>query len=270
MSGQIKFFKKNHIDADNINPELTVTDLVASNDGQEFLKFLRNRNNNSGWNTSSSTDAANTEILIDLKDYQDVDTIILVRHNFKDFLIEFFDVGLGDFDTYLNVVNNTEKTTFVSKSVNTNKIRITISATMTVDDDKSMRQLIVTENFFSGAFEGWPEIKKPVTSLNKREDDMLSGKKRIVETRGAFSCSLEVKLLKIDTDLSLIENIYFNREGVLMLLSGGVEDQFSSRRIGYRNEDIVLVRPTNELELPWVKNYTTGIKIKMKLSEVVK
>lgn len=271
MSGQIKFYKKNHVDVDRVNPSIVVTDPVATNAGNDFVKFLRNRNNNSGWNTSGSTDAANTEIFIDLRDFQKVDMIMLVRHNFKNFLIEYWDLGAADFVTYLNVVNNTDKTTFIEKSVYTNQIKITITGTMIADDDKTMRQLIVTEKFFSGEFVGWPEIKSPVTSFNKKTTDMISGKVRVVETRGAFSCSLEVKLLKIDEDLTMIENIYYNREGVLMLLSGGDEDQFTNRRVGYRNEDIVLVRPTNELELPYVKGiYTAGIKIRMKLEETVK
>lgn len=270
MSGQIKFFRKNHIDADRVSPVLTVTDTIATNNGQDYLKFLRNRNNNSGWNTSGSSDAANTEILVDLKDFQTVDTVMLIRHNFKNFLVEYYDTDSADFETYQSFTNNEEVTTLIEKSVYTNQIKITITGTISPDDDKTMRQLIVTENFFSGQFEGWPEIKKPETSLNKKITSMVSGKVRIVETRGAYSCSIDVKLLKIDEDLTLIENIYFNREGVLMLLSGGDEDQFSSRRIGYRNEDIVLVRPVNELELPFVKNYKSGIKIKMNLAETVR
>lgn len=271
MSGQIKFFRKNHIDADRVSPVITVTDSVATNNGQEYIKFLRNRNNNSGWNTSGSNDSANTQILVELRDYQNVDVIMFVRHNFKNFLVEVYDSGFGDFVEYANIVNNEETTTLLEKSVYTDQVRITIYGTTEPDLDKTMRQLIITENFFSGQFEGWPIIKKPVTSLNKKVTSMISGKKRIVETRGAYSCELNVKLLKIDEDLTMIENIFFNREGVLMLLSGGNEDQFSSRRIGYRNEDIVLVRPVNELELPFVKGiYSTGIKIKMKLIEAVR
>lgn len=270
MSGQIKFYRKSHIDADRVSPVITVTDLTATNNGQDFIKFLRNRNNNSGWNTSGSDDAANTQILVDLGDYQNVDMIMFVRHNFKNFLIEFYDSDLGDFNTYENVIDNEVATSLFEKSIYTNQIRITITGTMVADDDKTMRQLIITQSFFNGQFEGWPQINKPTASLNKKSTKMISGKVRIVETRGAYSCELSVKLLKIDEDLTIIENIYFNREGVLMLLSGGDEDQFSSRRIGYRNEDIVLVSPTNELELPFVKNYTTGIKIKMKLVEVVR
>lgn len=271
MAGQIKFFKKSFIDADRTNPTITVTDSVATNDGQEFVEYLRNRNNNSGWNTSGSADSANTEILIELKDFQDVDMVMLVKHNFKNFLVEYFDIGLGSFQTYGSFTDNTNTTTLIEKSVNTDQIRITITGTFVADDDKTMRQLIVTENFFEGQFEGWPVIRNPKSSLNRKTSSMLSGKQRVVESRGAYSCELEVSLLKIAEDLSLIEKIYYNREGVLMLLSGGLEDQFSSLRVGYRNEDIVLVRPVNELELPFVKGiYSTGIKIKMKLAEVVR
>ena len=271
MSKQIKFWRKSFIDADRTNPEITITDTVAENTGQDFVRFLRNRNNNSGWNTSGSTDAAQTQILVSLKDFQQVDMVLFVLHNFKDFLVEYFDVDAGDFQEYMTFTNNEEKTTLIERSVNTDQIRITIQGTMTADDDKTLRQLVIAEKFFFGEFEGWPIIKKPTTSVNKQVSEMVSGKFRIVETRGAFSCELEVKLLKIDEDLSLIENIYFNREGVLMLLSGGDEDQFSSRRVGYRNQDIVLVQPTNELQLPFVKGiYSTGIKIKMRLAEVVR
>lgn len=272
MGGQINFYKKSHIDLDRDNPELTVTDSVASDTGSTTLKFLRNRNNFSGWLTTGSTDAANTEILFDLKDFQDIDTIMLIKHNFKNFLIEYFDVGSGSFVTYENVTNNTLDTNIYKKtaSINTNQIKLTINATIVVDADKSMRQFIITESFGVGEFEGWPQIKRPVASLNKKVDKVLGGKSRVVEKRGSFSVDLEVKFWVIDEDLNLVENIYYNREGVLMLLSGEDESQFKTTRVGYRNEDVFLVRPTNELSLPYDKGiYSNGIKVKMKLDEVI-
>ena len=134
-----------------------------------------------------------------------------------------------------------------------------------------MRQVIISEKFIYGQLVSYPEIKKPVSSLNKRKDGTLSGKSRVVETRGSFSCNLSVKFLVIDNDLTLIENLFYHREGVLMLLSGGLESQFRTKRIGYRNKDIVLVRPVNELELPYDRGvYTNGIIINISLEEVIK
>lgn len=268
---QIKFFTKNLIDLDRPNPVLSVTDAVALNDGASYLKYLRNRNNNSGWNTTSSTDAANTELLFDLFDLQQVDMVMLVVHNFKNYLVEYWDILTGSWQTYANVTNNTEDTTIHELSVETTKIRVTIYNTFLVDDDKSLRQMIITEKFIYGQLNSYPEIKKPTNSLNKKKSQMLSGKSRVVESRGSFSCNLSVKFLVIDNDLTIIENLFYHREGVLMLLSGGVESQFRTKRIGYRNKDIVLVRPVNELELPYDKSvYTNGIVINIALEEVIK
>jgi len=267
-TGQITFYRKNHIDLDRPNPILSVTDSVAIEDGSASLQFLRNRNNNSGWITSGSDDTANTELLIDLKDFQDVDQVMLVKHNFKDYLVEYWDGAA--FQLYVDTVGDIKDTTILDNPVNTSKLRITIYTTQVTDADKTLRQLIVAEKFGSGAFEGWPIIKNPKTSLNKRKNKMLSGKTNIVEKRGFFSCELNVKFLGIDGDLEMIEDIYFQREGVLMLLSGGDEDQFRNKRIGYRNEDIILVRPVDELNLPYAQGvYANGIKLKMKLEEVV-
>jgi hypothetical protein len=265
-------YRKNHIDLDRPNPVLSVTDLTALNSGEAYLKFLRNRNNNSGWNTSGSNDAANTELLIELKDWLKVDMIMLVIHNFKNFKVEYYDSGAADFVEIQNFVNNANKTTLLDNlNLITNAIKITVFGTFVADEDKTMRQLIITENFITGSFEGWPQIKKPVASTNRKKSKMLSGRSRIIETRGFFSATLDVKFLVIDNDLTIIENLYFHREGVLMLLSGGNEQQFRTNRIGYRNEDIVLVRPTNELELPYTNGvYNNGIKITMNLEEVVK
>ena len=111
---QVKFFNKNHIDLDRPNPVLSVVDAVALNDGAAYLKYLRNRNNNSGWNTTGSTDAANTQLLFELFDLQKVDVVMLVVHNFKNYLIEYWDILTGSWQTYANVINNTEEQPFTN------------------------------------------------------------------------------------------------------------------------------------------------------------
>jgi len=269
-TGQIRFFRKNHIDYDRPNPVLSVTDTLATNDGSASLQYLRNRNNFSSWATTGSLDANNTQLLINLGDIQQIDSIILVKHNFKNFLVERRNLTLDIFETLENVTNETDTTTFIDTDSYTDQIRITIYGTQVTDSDKRMTQLIITENFGAGQLESFPTIGKPTASVNKKVSRLLGGKSNIIETRGSFSASLTVSFLNIDSDLSLIESIFLNREGVLMLLSGSNDDQFASRRVGYRNEDIVLVRPTNELQLPYVDGvYTNGIKIKIDVTEVI-
>ena len=200
-TGQILFVRKNHIDLDRPNPVITITDNVASNTGQDSVIFLRNRNNISGWLTSNSDDSANTEILIELFDFLNVDFIQMIKHNFKNYLIEWRD-NFAVWNNYVSISANTLETSIHEKDtpVVTNAIRITINNTIEADVDKVMRQLIISEKH--GRFEAWPVIKKPVHSQDKKKNKMLSGKLRIVTTRGAYSSSLELKLSTNNNDLN--------------------------------------------------------------------
>lgn len=270
QTGQIKFFRKSFLDLDMPNPTLSVVDTVATNDGADSIGFLRNRSNDSGWATTGSDDTANTQLEAFLGDIVQVDFIMFTLHNFKDYLVEYFDIPLDSYQPLYNIVGDDKTTTTFTPGVETNRIRLTIYGTQVADADKVMRQFIVTQNFGSGSFEGWPTIKNPTTSFNKKKNKLLGGRVNIIEKRGSFSADLTVKFLVKDNDLSIIEDIYYNREGVLMMLSGNKEDQFRTQRVGYRNQDIVLIRPTNELILPYDTGiYTNGIKIKMKLEEVI-
>jgi len=271
MSSQIQFYEKNKIDLSNSNTVLTVTDAVASNTGQSFVDFVRNRKNTSAWLTTGSTDAANTQLDIDMGSSFNIDTIALVLNNFKAFTIQYFNGSIyTDFSTAISETTNAvDNNIYTFDVVSVRLIRIIITGTQVVDADKVLRQLIITE--LIGQFEGWPIIENPKHSTNKKRTLMLSGKQNIVESVGGFSCDLTIENLKGNADLTILETVWFKGEGVLMLLNGKDETQFSSIRIGYRNEDWYMVRPSNDYVPEWVNGlYVTGMKIKIKLSEVIK
>lgn len=268
MANQIEFFRKNHLDLNRDNPSITITDNVASSNGQSSVNQLRNRNNITGWLTTGSDDTANTEILAEFGDLLSVDFVELVRHNFKDFLIEWKDVS-DTWNTYENVTSNTELTTIHRKdtAVETRALRITIYSTQTADADKELRQFIATERIHK--FNGWPEVNKPTFSKERRVNKMPSGRVNIAKTRGSFSCDLKIKVTSDTDDLAIHEDLYERVEGVLMLITGGDESQFTYNGQNYRNEDIVLVLPIDEYQNPYYKKITTnGIMVNMKLAEV--
>lgn len=273
MSQQIKFFKKNKIDQTVNDISLTVTDATATNNGQDFVGFLRNRNNTSAWMTTGSNDAANTEILIDTADSRAVDTLILIGHNFASYTIQYLDTNTStfvDFSPAINVSANTATTTVHDVSlVNTPEIKLIVTGTITSNEDKKMRQLIITEKLGVGQFEGWP-IVKPEVSLNRKVTQSLSGKASVVETQGSYSVELSVVSWKSDVDLTIVEALFFDRNGFLVWPSGGDESQFSSRRLGYRLEDIYFMKCTNEYRPEWFKGlYKSGLNLNVKLIEAV-
>lgn len=273
MSGQITFFEKNIIDLDNDNVTITVTDAVADDSGQDFVNLVRNRNLTSAWFTTGSTDAANTQIDFNWGEATGITELIFIRHNWKAFTIQYWDgANFVDFSTPIAETANDDSTSrFSFTEVQTDQIRVIITEAQVVDADKQLFQAIVTNKILTGALNGWPVIRSPRHSTNKVVTPMLSGKRNVIESLGFFSCQLSVESWRDDEDLTLIERIYFGRSPVLLWLSGGDEDQFSTKRIGYRNEDLYLVRPTDDYTPEYLKGlYKSGLKISMKLEEVIR
>jgi len=271
MSQPIKFYNKSLIDQDESEASITITDATATNNGQDFVSFLRNRSNETAWITTGSNDAANTQIDIDLIASKAIDRIILVGHNLKAFTIQYYNGSTYvDFSTAINETTNSDSTTeFIFDSVSTSAVRVIITGTQTANDDKQVKQIIITTAI--GQLTGWPQIKKPTTSLNKKAIKLLSGKVLSVRQRGFFSCQLSVENYNIDADMAIIEEIYFSFNGVLVWFNAGDSTQFSRTNIGFRSEDLYLMSAVDEYEPEHYKGlYQSGIKFKMNLTEVVK
>lgn len=271
-SGQVSFYEKNYIDLSASGVEFIIDDSEASNFGEDFVSYVRNRNNDSGWATTGSNDAGNTTIEVTWADDRVVNALFLVMHNFKSFTVKYWDGSAwADFSTAINETSNTDATTYFNfDNVTTSKLKIVINGTFVADEDKFMRQLIITKLMGDGQFEGWPQIKSPEIRLNKIVNKALSGKVSVADQTQAFSCELAVSNWNSDRDLTIVEEIYFKREGVLIWLNADTSEQFSSLRIGYRPQDIFLIRPINEYRPEWAGYlYNTGMKINMKLSEAI-
>lgn len=266
----IKFFKKNKIDLDFSGVTITITDAVASNTGQSFVNYLRNRNNTSGWMTTDSSDAANTQIDVVLTGRKDFDRIVLVKHNFKAYTIQYYDEDLlayTDFSTAVNVSNNAVTTTTHSfNSVSTSKFRIIITGTMVANADKSLCQLILTEDI--GEMISQPEIT-PVIDKSRKVTKYLSGKSHIIRSIDTFGVRLRKKNVDVAADQELVETLFDSFEGFHVWLSGGDISQYVNVRKGYRLEDIYLMNLSNEYEPEWDGSYfKNGLNIDLRLVEV--
>jgi len=270
MSARIRFFEKNKADLENTSCDIQITDAIADNNGQEFVNFMRDRKNYTAWMTTNSTDAALTQIDIDLGDTIQFDSIVLVGHNLKDYTIQYLaGVTYVDFNAAIGPTADTNSTSFYPfTSVLAQKIRIIVNGTQVANADKRIKQFIVTQAM--GQFQGWPIIKSPEIDTQKRTNKMLSGKMRVLESLESFSCNLDVKNWRIQNDIDLVEAIYAKRAGVLMWINANDAAQFAMDIKGYRKEDIFLVRPTDNYTPELVSGiYTNGIKQNIQLAEVI-
>lgn len=264
MAEPILFFKKAKTDLSEDNVSAT------ANEGSEFANYALNRSNLSAWITTGSSDSSGTTWTVDMTDEKTISEILLIKHNFKSFTVKYWDgAAYQDFSPAISETTNTEEVNRYSVTeVATSKIQITINGTMTPDEDKYLFQFIATEVL--GQLAGYPVIKNPVLSRNKKKSTMLSGKLNISENVGGFSCDLSVSEWKSDADLTLVETLYSSSDGFLVWLCGGDEDQFASLRKGYRLEDLFLMKCVNDYEPEYVAGmYRRGMNITIKLAEVV-
>jgi len=263
MAQQIIFFEKNKADLSKSNVSITASQ------GSTYVDYMRNRSNRTAWITTGSVDADNTYIEIDFADAVTLTDIILLKHNFKAYTIQYW-TGLAytDFSTAISETSNSD----VNKhhnfdSVITTKIKLTITGTMVADDDKYLYQFIATDRI--GQLESWAIVKSKL-SRNRQKSTMLSGKMSIREKIGAFSGTASVKIVSSDADLTIIEKLFESNSGFLYWACGGDETQYRTERKGYRMEDIYLVKCVNEWQADWYKGlYQTGMKVDLKLQEVI-
>jgi len=265
MSGQIIFFNKNFADF-----EKTYVTVTAS-EGQDAAAYILDRSNRTAWGTAGSVDASNTTLEINMGDVGTIDSILLLKHNFKNFLIQYWDeVGAAwtGFAVAINPTNCTDESSYFNfASVQTSKIKITIYGTQVANSEKTLCQFIATS--IIGQLAGWPVISKPIIGRNLIQQKLLSGKSRIMQSVGFYAASLGVECLSSDADMTIIERLFNASEGFLFWPCGGSETQFRSVRQGYRLEDIYLCRCKNEGSPEWRSGlYTTGMKIKLDLLEV--
>lgn len=263
MPSQIIFFRKNWADFEKS------TVVVTATEASSLAPNVIARSNRTLWGTSGSTDASNTQLTVDAGDIGTIDSVLLLKHNFKNYLLEYYDPIALTWTTLISVTGYTDKSSYHTfPTVQTQKIRLTITGTQIANSDKVLSQFIMTSTL--GKLNGWPVMAKPLLARNIVEQKMLSGKSSVIQNVGFFAVSLMVSNWSDPTDLATVEALYNNNEGFLYWPCGGDETQFRSVRQGYRKEDIFLCRCKNEFSPEWAYGlYKSGMKLQIDLIEVV-
>lgn len=264
----IKFFRKNIIDLTNPLVTVTVTDSVATDTGNDFTSLMRNRNNNSGWGTTGSSDAGTTTMVIAFGETRSFTTIHLIGHNLKSYTLKYWNGSAWtDFSTAIAPTTNTATTTYYTfTEVSSTQLQLIINGTVVANADKYLKQFIVSEILGTLSIE--PEIQ-PQWDKDRKLTKFISGKSYVAKSVGAFNVRIKMKSASNSTDLTLVETLFASYEGFLVWLGGGDESQFESVREGYRLQDIFLMDISNEYDVAYVESrWYHGLPIDLKLVEV--
>ena len=269
VSGGIKFFRKNRGDIDDDNVAVTVSS------GEAVKNNLRDRVRYLKWISIGSSDIVTETIEIDFGALYDIDRLVLVRHNFKNFKVEYDNAGWQDFTnvvtkegTQANIqeTNNTKETSYYEfTSVNTQKIRVSIDTTQTVNAEKYIYEVIATEEL--GTLTGYPVYNQSF-SRNAIKKQTARGRAKYSILDESYTVNLSFDHYPTAADHTIILGLWNGLKEFLIYPCGGNEDQFRFEQKGFRLEDIYLVWFSDTFDPNYEQNvYSLGLNYSVGLEE---
>ncbi len=268
---RIRIYEKNKLDLSfKTNVTITVTDGVASNNGQALVNYMRDRNNYTGFVTTGSTNAGLTQLDINTGDPFSSNRFMMVKKNTADYTLQYYN-GLiyTDFSTPISVVGETaENTRHTFDAVSANLFRFICQKTNPDDVDKIIRQMILTKEV--GQFAVEPFITELVFNTGKNTQEMMSGKYSIFRKVGGVSLVLRFPPNKTENDQDLIFDLFNTNEGRLISITGGDDSDLPFLNPGFREEDYFFMAPINDHNTAFHNGrFANGVPNEIKLVEVV-
>lgn len=271
-SEQLLFFEKNKADPNFFIAGASTT----ASENSELSDLAVNRKNTSAWQTDDSTDAANTTYTLDFGRVVELDSLILIGHNFKDYDIEYFDGAIFKLFTLVtggttSFTGNTSNESFheTVKVVDAERVRITIKATFVVDDAKILTQFITTEKI--GQLKGFPVMGGIRVGRDTSATEALEGLANIIDRQGGYRTTLAVSNYTLQADLDIIDLLFNKVDGFLFWPCGGDDSQFIPLVEGYRFKDIFVSRFVGQFRPNKNRGiYNNGIKFRVLLRQVLR
>lgn len=276
ITGGIKFFKRSK----NLFSEGT---LINASSGDASSQYAVDKNNFTFWRSVGSDDLTTETITITFSDTYTIDRIFLIEHNWKDFLIKYYNgssyvhfssvVGINGSKTDITETAFSQAGSYYEfASVSTNSIQITVNKTQVANDEKYISQIICTEEL--GTLQGYPIIGGLEHDRNIRKKEMLSGKILMVKSEESFKTDLKFQNYppSLSNDIDLMYSLHDLEEPFLIWLCGGRygSNYFRKQIRGFRLQDIYQMQITSPIKNSYSENiYSAPVNFTVKLDEVI-
>lgn len=258
MSG-VRFFNMSYADPNRRGVSLAI-------DNQENnIDALVNRDPLWVWESSGSDDTDDITFTIEFDRSREVSSLLLLGNNLKEFTLQRRD-GAGAWIAVLSETSNVDVDYFNEFSpVTTDAVRLIMSKTMVSDEEKTIREFIVTKSI--GQLEGYPKLRFSVSGASQQKT-MFGGKTKFVANEVSHNLDLTFKDHIGDNDRDLFKTLLSLTESFLVWPCGGDETQFAHGDIGYRRGDVYLMGVARGANHEFTKNlYFSGFNSSLRLSE---
>lgn len=270
MTGGISFFEKNktlYEDGGRC--------VASSNTADQNLPLGTNKYFT--WESSGSDDTTTETLTITLPESVEISRIFLIGHNFKQFQIKYGAAqnfaGVTGLDAYSGALIS--ETTFARDAayyeftpVTTDTVTITIDKTQTVDAEKEINQIIITNEI--GTLVGYPKITGAKFDRDDRTDQSVSGRSHVEKGYETSSFGLDLSSYPGQADINILEGLHDRNEAFLVWLNGGVPDNFTYTQRGFRVGDVYQMQTVGGLPTGYYKNiYPAAVEQSYRFLEVV-
>lgn len=216
ITGNIKVFKQNYLAY--YSPTVTVSS--GSGSADNLSDFSRDTK----WESSGSDDTTTESIIVEFDNALDVDRILLLNHNFKDYDIQYWNgSSYVDFSNVYDdkdavvasdisfTANALTSSYFEFTSVSTLKIRIQCTTTQTTDAEKYLYELYIGQEIgtFTDDITSNPSKYEPVVRGLNQQVLTLSNNATVTFQRGdKFSADVNIRQLWETEDIAIIDTMF--------------------------------------------------------------
>lgn len=272
INGGVKFFEKNYALLKDGASATASTNPNSINSILDVSKYTE-------WESIGSSDATTETITVTLNTAIQIDRILLVDFNFKEFEVKY-DNG-GGFVSFTNVIGmNGEAKSGLTETayaldtgyyefdaVTTSIIQITCLKTQVVNAQKTLTSLIVTEEI--GTLQGFPRVKGS-SNRNETKAKALSRKFVIQKTYETQTIDITFKTHPYAADIALIETLFDRDETFLVYAAGGRAgtQYFKYDQKQWTTKDIFNMQLVGKVKNEWEKGvYILGANKRVKFEE---
>jgi len=274
ITGGIKFFEPNLADSE------TGASVTASS-GDPSADFILDRNQYTVWRSVGSDDTTTETLEITLAGTETFSRLFLIRHNFKEFKVEWWNGAWVDFSNVVGVngatssaISETDYTRntayYEFDEVTTDRILISATKTQVADEEKFLNAFVITTEL--GTLAGFPVIRDATKDKKLRKAILLNGRSYIEKSLEVFRTAIDFKNYPptYPDDLNLIFDLFDRDDKFFVWLCGGRSEDvyFKYQLRGFRLEDLILVQTVNVFKDKYRKNYYNGVvDVKLNLEE---
>lgn len=276
ISGGIKYFQRSKCLLEDGTS-------ISATTGDASADFALDKNKFTYYRSVGSTDATTETIEITMPSSVEINRLIIIDHNWKQFTAKYHNgTSFVDFTSVVGLdasLGSVSETTFADDtayyefaSVTTSRVQLTVTTTQVANAQKYANQIILTKEL--GTLAGYPIIKSFKHERGLRTKTMLSGRSLIQKGIDSIDYKLDFRDYppSLSADVDLMFTLHDLETDFLSWICGGRRGTtyFKKTLRGWRLRDVIPTQIDRDISVSYSRNvYLMPVNLSVSFTEHV-